>query len=206
MKLTWLGHSSVRIDAAGQVIYIDPYEGENYSIASLVLISRFDFDHCSMQKLAKIRGDKTLVIGPNSVVKQTYPSRLLKVGERVMHEGIEIIGMPILQAHKDTEGHEKEDALGFLIIAEDKRVYFMGDSDYEAEMQKSRPDVLLMAVGGTFSAGPKEAASIATKLQAKLAIPIHWGKHAGTQDDADVFKESARVPVKILQPGGSVTV
>lgn len=206
MKLTWLGHSSVRIDAANQVIYIDPYAGENYTTASIVLISRADFDHLSMQKLANIRGDKTLVVGPNAVVRQTYPSRLLKVGERIMHEGVEIIGMPVLQAHEDTELHEKEDALGFLIIAENKRVYFMGDSDYESEMQKARPDVLLIAVGGTFSAGPKEAAVIATKLQAKLAIPIHWGKHAGTIDDADVFQESARVPVKILQPNQSVTI
>ena len=206
MKITWLGHSSVRIDAANQVIYIDPYDGDNYTTASIVLISRADFDHLSMQKLAKIRADHTLVLGPRAVVQNTYPSRLLKVGERIVREGIEVVGMPVLQGHEDTEQHEKEDALGFLIIAENKRIYFMGDSDYEVEMQKARPDILLIAVGGTFSAGPKEAAAIATKLQAKLAIPIHWGKHAGTQDDADIFAESARVPVKILQPSESVTI
>lgn len=208
MKITWLGHSSVRIDAAGHRVYIDPYAGDDseYAPASLVLVSRFDFDHCSMQKLGRLRGEQTLILGTSALAREVYPSRALRVGETVAHDGIEVIGMPVLSAHEDAEGHEDEDAIGFLIIAENKRVYFMGDSAFEEEMVKARPDVLLIAVGGTFSAGPREAAKIAGAVAPKLAIPIHWGRHAGTQDDADFFAELCRVPVRVLQQGGSVTL
>ncbi len=202
MRLTWLGHSSIKIETGKQTIYIDPYAGpeEWYTTASLILISRFDFDHCNMAKIKKATGDDTHVLGTPEVASQLYPCGVLHVGESRKFDDIEIVGMPVTNPHKEGE------AIGFVIIAEKKAIYYMADSDYFPQTADMKPDILLIAAGGTYTAAPKEAAKNAEMIAPKLAIPIHWGGIVGTRDDADLFKELAKVPVKILEPGSSIDI
>jgi len=80
----------------------------------------------------------------------------------------------------------------------------MADSDYLPQTLDMKPDILLIAAGGTYTAAPKEAAKNATMIAPKLAIPIHWGGIVGTRDDADLFRELTKAPVKILEPGSSI--
>jgi len=207
MKLTWLGHSSVRIETGRQVIYIDPYAGLDswYAKASIVLVSRFHFDHCSMEKLKRILTDRTRVFGTKEVVAQVFPSELISVGESKFVEGVEIVGAPVVNPHVDVIRHnEAQNGIGFIIFAEKKKIYFAADSDFEEGMAQIHPDVLLISVGGTYTAGSKEAAAIAHRINPKMAIPIHWGSIEGTRDDAELFAERAECPVTVLVPGGSV--
>lgn len=204
MRLTWLGHSSVKIETGNKLIYIDPYAGDEdwYSPASLILISRFDYDHCSMEKVKKMILDNTKVIGTAEVAANLYPCDTLHVGEQKIIDGIEVIGMPVIDARTG----EKENAIGFLIIAENKRIFYMSDSAYEPEMNKANPDVLLIAVGGIMSLDREEAAKVTEFLKPKITIPIHWGAREGTKDDAIYFKEITKVPVKILERGESIEI
>ena len=124
-----------------------------------------------------------------------------------MYDNVEIVGMPVSNPHAEFRRHTEEpNAIGFVIHAENKLVYFMADSDYLPQTENMKPDVLLIAVGGTYTAAAKEAAEIAQRINPKLAIPIHWGSMVGTKDDALLFSELANVPVKILEPGESVMV
>jgi L-ascorbate metabolism protein UlaG (beta-lactamase superfamily) len=82
----------------------------------------------------------------------------------------------------------------------------MADSDYLPQTENMKPDVLLIAVGGTYTAAPKEAARIAYAINPGLVIPIHWGGVVGTKDDALLFSELAQVPVKILEPGEGISI
>ncbi len=209
MRVTWLGHSSVRIEADNQVIYIDPYAGPNnwYTPGNIVLISRFHFDHCSVEKVRRVSHDGTHILGTAEVAKEIFPSSVLHFMENRMFDGVEVVGMPVANPHVEFRRHTEEgDALGFVVHAENKLVYFMADSDFLPQTENMKPDILLIAVGGTYTAAPKEAAKIADAIAPKLVIPIHWGGVVGTKDDALLFSELARVPVKILQPGESVMV
>jgi len=209
MRLTWLGHSSVKLETGDQVIYIDPYAGPDdwYRPSNLILISRFHFDHCSVEKVRKASNDNTHILGTEDVVKQIYPCGILHVGESRVFDGVEVVGMPVSNPHVDVIRHtESDNALGFVIIAEKKTVYFMADSDFLPQTENMSPDALLIAVGGTYTAASREAADIAKKINPKLAIPIHWGSLVGTRDDADLFDELAGVPVKVLNPGSSVEI
>lgn len=209
MRLTWFGHSSVKLETGSQVIYIDPYAGSDawYTPGTLILISRFHFDHCSLEKVRRASSDHTHVLGTPEVASQIYPSDVLHVGESRKFDGIEVVGMPVANPHVDFVRHkETENALGFTVLAENKIVYFMADSDYMPNLAAMRPDALLIAVGGTYTAAPREAAKIASLIEPKLAIPIHWGGVVGTRDDADLFSELTNVPVKILEPGSSVEI
>ncbi len=206
MRLTWLGHSSVKIDT-DKTIYIDPYAGE-YSPADIVLVSRWHFDHCSLEKLKQASNDATFVLGTPEVAREVFPSSVLKVGEHRMFDGIEIVGMPVESNRLDQRGHVHDvgSGLGFAILAENKSVYFMGDSDFVPQFAGLRPDVLLIPVGGTYTHNAKEAARTASLINPKLAVPIHWGVTSGSGDDAELFKELCSVPVRVLQPGESVEV
>jgi L-ascorbate metabolism protein UlaG (beta-lactamase superfamily) len=210
MRLTWFGHSSVKLESDNQTIFIDPYAGPDnwYTPAGIVLVSRFHFDHCSVAKVRRCQHDGTHVLGTAEVVREVFPSGVLRAGESRMFDGVEVVGMPVANPHAEfrSHAHEKEDALGFVIIAEKKTIYYMSDSDFLPQTEHMNPDVLFIAVGGTYTAAPKEAAEIANRINPKLAIPIHWGGVVGTRDDAELFSELARVPVKILQPGESVIV
>lgn len=200
MRLTWLGHSSIKIETGNKIIYIDPYAGpeESYTTAFLILISRFDFDHCNMAKITKARGDNTHILGTAEVASQIYPCGVLHAGENRMFDEIEVVGMPVTNPHKEAE------AIGFVVLAEKKTIYYMADSDYLPQTLDMKPDILLIAAGGTYTAAPKEAAKNATMIAPKLAIPIHWGGIVGTRDDADLFRELTKAPVKILEPGSSI--
>jgi L-ascorbate metabolism protein UlaG (beta-lactamase superfamily) len=210
MRLTWLGHSSVKLETGSQTIYIDPYAGLDnwYTPGDIVLVSRFHFDHCSVSKVRRVSHDGTQVIGTLEVAREIYPSQILRVSESKVIDGTEIVGMPVVNPHAEyrSHTHEKESALGFVVVSEKKTVYFMADSDFLPQTEAMRPDVLLIAVGGTYTAAPREAAEIAARIEPKLAIPIHWGGPVGTRDDALLFQELARVPVKLLEPGESVEI
>jgi len=206
MRVTWLGHSSMKIDTE-KSIYIDPYAGE-YSPADIILVSRWHFDHCSLEKVKQASNDNTQVLGTPEVAREIFPSNVLKVGEHRMFDNIEIIGMPIENNRVDHRGHdhEEESQLGFAIIAENKSIYFMGDTDFIPQFTDLRPDILIIPIGGTFTHNAKEAARTTGLINPKLALPIHWGSSSGSQDDAELFKELCPVPVQVLQPGESVTV
>jgi L-ascorbate metabolism protein UlaG (beta-lactamase superfamily) len=49
---------------------------------------------------------------------------------------------------------------------------------------------------------PPEAAAAARRIQPRVAVPMHWGSHIGTEADARAFAEKAPVEVRILQKAG----
>lgn len=210
MKLTWLGHSSVKIEANGKIVYIDPYAGseDDYTPADIVLISRWHFDHCNMTKVRKASNDLTHVVGTGEVAGELYPCSVLRVGEKKVFGGVEVLGMPAVRRAVPHRGHEHEEPekVGFFITIKDKTAFYLADSGYLEEFHDLKPDVLLIAVGGTYTNTAREAASAANFIAPKIAIPIHWGSVEGTRDDAELFAELTEVPVKILEPGGSVEV
>jgi L-ascorbate metabolism protein UlaG (beta-lactamase superfamily) len=73
-------------------------------------------------------------------------------------------------------------AAGFVInFKAGKSVYHSGDTGVFGDMalidELYRPDILLIASGGNFTMGPKEAAYACTKLfkSATTVIPMHFG-------------------------------
>jgi len=210
MRLTWLGHSSVRVEADNHIVYIDPYAGpeEWYTPASAILVSRWHYDHCNMAKLRLASNDGTHILGTPEVASEIFPSGVLAVGEKRDIDGLEIQGMKCETTGVMHRGHDHEigSRLGFMITAEGKSVFYMGDSDFLEEFANLKPDVLLIAVGGTYTHGPRDAAKAADLINPKLAIPIHYGSVVGSTDDALLFSELASVPVKVLAEGESVTI
>jgi L-ascorbate metabolism protein UlaG (beta-lactamase superfamily) len=64
-------------------------------------------------------------------------------------------------------------------------------------------DVALLPVSGTYVMTPQEAAEAARRIQPRVAVPMHWGEHIGTAEDARAFAEKAPVEVRILEKAQS---
>jgi L-ascorbate metabolism protein UlaG (beta-lactamase superfamily) len=201
MQLTWLGHHSFKIVYERRVIYIDPYQGEYDASASLVLISKNDYDHWSRSVLKQIMVDDTHIIAEKEVAKELYGCRSFSPGEFIVFEdGTRVQATKaILKRRKETI-----ESLGWLLTIEGKTLYFAGDTDVVADGVHD-PDLAILPVGGTWTMNAKAAAAAAKIINPKHALPAHYGKTAGTKDDALLFKElAAPIDVIILAPGQSL--
>lgn len=205
MIIQWLGHASFKITAANKAIYIDPYAGEPdmYSEkADIILVSHSHFDHCDGQKIGIIRGDNTHFYGPADIVPR-FSSARIEAGQEVKAEGIKIRAVKAYNIGKPF--HEEGFAMGFVIEAEGRKIYFASDTDLIPEMDELEADIALLPVGGTYTMNAEEAAEAAEKVKAKLAIPMHYGHGlAGKEYDAEHFAElceSKAIKTKILKQG-----
>jgi L-ascorbate metabolism protein UlaG (beta-lactamase superfamily) len=59
-------------------------------------------------------------------------------------------------------------------------------------------DVALLPVSGVYVMTAQEAAEAARRIQPRVAVPMHWGEHIGTEQDARSFALKAPVDVRIL--------
>ena len=202
MLLTWFGHSSFMIEYGNKVIYIDPYEGDYEKAADLVLITKESYDHVSRSILKKITVDNTHVFGPKEIASEVLGCRPFVPNEHITFEdNTKIQATAAIINRRDFHA----ESLGWLLTIEGKTLYFTGDTDV-LPAKVGNPYAVIIPVGGTFTMSTKAAVQAVKLLKPKHAIPTHYGKTAGTTDDADVFKEllEGETDVIILQPGKGV--
>lgn len=89
--------------------------------------------------------------------------------------------------------------VGYIIHIQGRRTYHAGDTDLIAEMKNIHADVALLPVGETYTMDAEEAVQAANLIGPQVAIPIHYGKVIGTQEDAERFKKLSKAPVVILE-------
>ncbi|MEM4247426.1 MAG: MBL fold metallo-hydrolase [Candidatus Woesearchaeota archaeon] len=209
MRITWLGHSTFLIERGGFTIYIDPYLDPYLPVrlpkANIILISHWHPSHCTKESVQKLMSDETTIIGTIDASREFYGCTAMKAGEKKQVGDIVIKAMPARTLHH-IGGHSEEGfIIGFWIEIEEKKVYYTSDTDPLPEMIGLAPDVVIIPVGGTTTMGPEEAAKAVNAMQAKIAIPAHWGSTTGTRDNAELFKElvetSPNQKVVILEPG-----
>lgn len=198
-KIHWLGHDGFRIDAS-KVIYIDPYQMKSTIPADIILVSHDHFDHCSPDDITKIQKKNTAIITDKvSAGKLTGDVRVVKPGDRVSIEGIEVEIVPAYNTNK--QFHPKSAGmLGFILTVDGRRIYHAGDTDFIPEMKNIRADIALLPVSGTYVMTADEAMQAALAIHPKVAIPMHYGAIVGAESDARHFadKLKGKIDVKIL--------
>jgi L-ascorbate metabolism protein UlaG (beta-lactamase superfamily) len=201
MKIDWLGHASVRVEAGGMVIYIDPYQITSRVKADVILITHDHFDHLSVGDIDRVLGVDTVVVSPpgcNAPGERIF----LKVGDKATIKGVLIEAVAAYNIDKPFHPRSAG-GVGYLVTSEGETLYHAGDTDLIEEMDELNPTVALLPVSGTYVMNPEEAAQAAKRLAPELAIPIHYGAGvAGTEEDAKRFAELLRsedIAVKILE-------
>lgn len=186
MRLKWLGHASWKIKAGGKTIYVDPYQGDYDEKADVILSSHSHNDHCEPSKVKAARGEGTVVVAPaDCASKIGGPVRSLKPGESTAFGDVTVEAVQAYNFKRfrspGVPFHRKGLGVGYLIKAEGKTVYHVGDSDFIPEMRELKGiDLLLIPSGGTYTMDNEEAAEATAAIRPKSAIPMHiWDTDPG---------------------------
>ena len=103
--------------------------------------------------------------------------------------------------------------VGFLIAAEDRVIYFAGDTALTMDMQllgdRKPIDLALLPIGDNFTMGPEDAAEAVRLLKPKLSVPMHYNTFEMIQVDPEVFVREAGkhgYQVSVLRPGDRISL
>jgi L-ascorbate metabolism protein UlaG (beta-lactamase superfamily) len=204
-SLTWLGHSGFLIRAGRAHVYIDPYRvPDGAPAADVILVTHHHYDHFSPQDVERLSGDRTLVVAPPAVAERVRG----RVVSLAPGEGIDDpLDLRAIAAYNTSKRgpdgklfHPREaGGVGYVLNVRGERLYHSGDTDVIPEMDEvAGVDVALLAVSGVYVMTAAEAAEAARRIAPRVAVPMHWGEHIGTREDADAFARSAPVEVRIL--------
>jgi L-ascorbate metabolism protein UlaG (beta-lactamase superfamily) len=247
-RLTYIGHATTLIRLDGLSILTDPMLRSGLGPlrrqgpppdpgvpedTDAVLISHLHRDHLDLPSLRRIPA-ATPVIAPRGADRWVRRGgaeqiREIGLGETIALENAEVTALPARHdGYRDIHRGSEIDALGYLIRAGNRTIYFAGDTDLFPEMSELGPvDVALLPVWGWgLSVGeghldPERAARAVELIQPRLVIPIHWGTFypAGLRllrprQLSDPPHELARlvaevapdVEVRVVEPGGETSL
>lgn len=168
MTIIWHGQSFFEIqtrDREGNEIKIaiDPFD-ETLGLrvpkigADILLISHGHHDHSNKKA---ITGTPFVVEGP---------------GEYEL-KGIFIKGIPAF--HDNSEGKNRGTVTIYKMEVEDVKICHLSDLG-QKELNENQleeiggVDILMIPVGGTYTIGPKEAATLVSQIEPKTVIPMHY--------------------------------
>ncbi len=163
MKITWVGHACFLIDALEARIMTDPFhEDVPYPFletpVDIVTVSHGHFDHNAIHR----------VPGHPAVIEAT--------GEFDVH-GVPVRG--VASYHDDKGGADRGPNILYSYVLEGLTLAHLGDLgeplNEEQRAALADVDVLLIPVGGHFTIGAKQAASLIEDLPGvRLVIPMHF--------------------------------
>ncbi len=203
-RITYLGHSTVAIEAAGTCLLTDPLlRGHLFGLLrrrspltpigpaerpDAVLISHLHHDHLDLRSLRRLRAGTPIVAPPGSrrflerrgfaEVVEMSPGDSLPLGD------LRVRAVPARHGSGGRPGAGKSGAIGYVIEA-GARIYFAGDTELFEEMRAIDEglDLALLPVWGwgpRLGPGhldPVTAAESLRMLRPRVAVPIHWGTY-----------------------------
>ena len=207
LEITWLGHASFKIESDKNFkVYIDPWKIEKKDEANLVLITHSHYDHLSPEDVKKVQGENTQILVTNDAAdKLKGKVRGVKPGEDISLQDVSVRTYPAYNIDKPY--HPKKNAwVGYVVKLDNVSIYHSGDTDFIPEMEKIKPYVALLPIGGTYTMDVEDALRAVQVLNPELVIPMHYGEIVGDVSDAKRFAEKCEAKVKVLSKGESLKV
>ncbi|OES44146.1 metal-dependent hydrolase [Domibacillus iocasae] len=211
MKVSFHGHSIVKIESNGKTVLIDPFiTGNdltdlkaNEQNPDFIVLTHGHGDHVGdTVEIAKRSG--ALVIAVNELALYLQHQG---VNAHPMHIGgsreFEFGKIKFTQAFHGS-GLQQEDGTflymgmpaGVLIMNEGKTVYHAGDtglfSDMKLIAQRHPIDLAFLPIGDNFTMGPEDAAIAAEFLQAKTVVPIHYDTFPPIKQNPEDFTSKVK--------------
>jgi L-ascorbate metabolism protein UlaG (beta-lactamase superfamily) len=225
--LTWLGHSSFRIDTAGgKRIYVDPFLNGNPKCpenekeperADIIALTHAHGDHLGdTVEIAKKHGS-TVVATVEFADWLQIKHKLQNVRDPNKGGTVDVDGVTftLTDAHHSSSNNDLEymgEPCGIVVGVDGSRVYFAGDTCVFGDMQLIarlyEPDVAVLPIGGHYTMDPREAALALELLGVKRCVPCHYGTFpplVGTPDELRKLAPSG-VQIEEMEPGGSITL
>jgi len=206
MKVSYHGHSIVKIQTNNKVILIDPFITGNSKTdlkveeesPDIIILTHGHGDHLGDTiELAKKKD--ALVIAVNELAVylgwQGLKTHGMNIGGAYQFDFGKV---KFTQAFHST-GLETADQnfvylgmpAGVLVTIDQKTIYHAGDTALFSDMkligERYSIDVAFLPIGDNFTMGPEDAAYAAELLQAKLVVPIHYNTFPIIEQDPYQF-------------------
>ncbi|WP_428909375.1 metal-dependent hydrolase [Niallia sp. Krafla_26] len=221
MKVSYHGHSVVKVETGGKTILFDPFiTGNGLTDLSVddvkpdvILLTHGHNDHVGdTVQLAKKHG--SLVVTNNELANwlswQGLNTHPMHIGGSYQFDFGKVKLTPAFHG----TGFETEDKqiiylgmpAGILFMAEGKTIYHAGDTALFSDMkligERHPIDLAFLPIGDNFTMGPEDAAYAAKLLGAKTVVPIHYNTFPPIKQDPKEFIELLENKNgKVLNPG-----
>ncbi|MBS4222726.1 metal-dependent hydrolase [Lederbergia citrea] len=225
MKVSYHGHSVVKIVTKGKTILIDPFitgneltdlkaENENPDI---IILTHGHGDHVGDTEAIAKRCN-SLVIAPNELATylswQGLNTHPMHIGGAYEFDFGRVKFTPAF--HGSAIITDKKEIIymgmpaGVLFMAEGKTIYHAGDTALFSDMkligERHTIDLAFLPIGDNFTMGPEDAALAAKFTNAKMVVPIHFDTFPPIKQDPQSFIDLLEDEIngKIMKPGDLV--
>ncbi len=193
--ITFWGYATSYIDIEGFGIVTDPVFGElappaeSYDQTGVILISHAHRDHLHPNTLKRFSRD-VVVLCPEPSAGQIeelgFETRVMVPGDEFVFPGGKIAAvMAYPRGRNTTETNDRGEALGYVIHARGRSIYYTGNTEYFHGMYTIRrehfPDITLFNLSGHLNS--YDALFAISALGNPTVIPVHREAYGNSQSD-----------------------
>ncbi|GAA0484208.1 metal-dependent hydrolase [Salinibacillus aidingensis] len=224
MKVSYHGHSVVKLEVGNKTILIDPFISGNDQCdlnadtvkTDVILLTHGHNDHVGDTVSIAKRND-ALVLAPveladylSSQGLNTHPANL--GGSQSFDFGtVKLTKAFHSSSYTDENGtvHYTGMPAGILFYAEGKTIYHAGDtglfSDLKLIGELNDIDLAFLPIGDNFTMGPDDAVIAAEWIQAKQIVPVHYNTFPVIQQDPNAYVEKLKSGTgKVMNAGDAL--
>lgn len=227
MKITWLGHNCWQLEIGEHKVLLDPFLDDSPTAPNkaadieteFMLVSHGHADHIAdAVSIAKRTG---ATVATNFEIAEWLKGQGVEEGHVLPLNHGGGIDLPFgrveytLAHHSSSlpDGSYGGNPGGFVIEAEDKRIYFACDTAAFLDMKligMSGLDLAVVPIGDQFTMGPTGSLEAIKFLAPKKVLPCHYNTWPPIEQDANAWAESVKQhtvaePV-VLEPGESINL
>lgn len=206
MRVSYHGHSVVKIEVNGNTILIDPFitgneltdlKAENEK-PDVIILTHGHGDHVGdTESIAKQAN--SLVVAPNELATylswQELNTHPMHIGGAYQFDFGKVKFTPAFHGSalitEDKEIIYMGMPAGVLFMAEGKTIYHAGDTALFSDMkligERHPIDLAFLPIGDNFTMGPEDAALAARYINAKTVVPIHYNTFPPIKQNPQTF-------------------
>ncbi len=223
MKISYHGHSVVKLETKQHTILIDPFITGNGLCdlkadevkVDFILLTHGHNDHVGdTMEIAK--RNNALVIAPNELAVYLDSKGVQAHGMNIGGaKEFEFGKVKFTQAFHSSSYAEEDGTTiytgmpsGIILTIDGKTIYHLGDTalftDLKMYGEMHDIDVAFVPIGDNFTMGPEDAVVAADWIKAKIVVPIHYNTFPVIEQNAEEFVGKLRTGEgKVLKPGDS---
>ncbi|MBR0143834.1 MAG: MBL fold metallo-hydrolase [Clostridia bacterium] len=207
-RLTWLGQGGFLLECGSGTLAIDPYLSDLVEISDglkrlvpaafpmesfapdFIFLTHEHIDHLDSIYVDRMPKGKTVFLCPEACRKILLAHGVSDERIRVLKENDEITAAGF--ALRAVYAEHTEGSLGAVVGKDGLSVYFTGDTVWSERLAEGvKADVINTCINGRWgNMNHEEAALVAKKVGARLAIPNHYGMFRENTADPEDFRRA----------------